>query len=90
MKLESHARFDALERTYHYFISKNKNPFNQELFWYLRKDLDLETMNKAATILYEFEDFTSFSKLHTDTPHNLCKIHLAKFTCTKNCYLFRS
>lgn len=80
VKKDVHARFDAKDRTYHYFISNIKNPFNQELYWYLRKEWDIEAMNIAAKHLYDFQDFTSFSKLHTDTPHNLCMIHHAEFT----------
>ena len=81
---DAHARFSAQERTYHYFISKEKNPFNQKQFWHLRNDLDIKKMNNAAQILFEFDDFTSFSKLHTDTHHNLCKIHVAKFEEVQN------
>lgn len=84
VKDDVHARFDAQERTYHYFISDIKNPFNQELYWYLRHQLDVIKMNKAALILYKYQDFTSFSKLHTDTPHNLCMIHYAQFEYIEN------
>lgn len=92
----AHARFDAQDRTYHYFINKNKSPFTKELSWYNRRDLDVELMNEAAQILLEFQDFTSFSKVNTDTPHNLCDIRFADweykeeqlmFTITANRFL---
>ena len=75
---EAHARFDAQDRTYHYFINKSKSPFNKELSWYNRRDLDVNLMNEVAQALLEFQDFTSFSKVNTDTPHNLCDIKFAQ------------
>ena len=37
-------------------------------------------MNRAAAILPEYTDFTSFSKLHTDTKTNNCKVMSARWT----------
>ncbi|MDY3316612.1 tRNA pseudouridine(38-40) synthase TruA [Riemerella anatipestifer] len=73
-----HARFDATYRTYEYYISLEKNPFTQNLAWgYWRRPLNLEAMNEACKILFEYTDFTSFSKLNTDTKTNLCEIYKA-------------
>ncbi len=36
-------------------------------------------MNQASKILFEYTDFTSFSKLHTDTKTNNCTIKQAKW-----------
>jgi tRNA pseudouridine38-40 synthase len=36
-------------------------------------------MQKAADILFEYTDFTSFSKLHTQVKTNNCKIMAARF-----------
>lgn len=92
----AHARFDAIERTYHYFINKKKSPFSQGLSWYNRKNLNLKKMNEATEFLLTYKDFTSFSKLNTDTPHNLCDIKFAhwqeeedqlKFVITANRFL---
>ncbi|WP_163712296.1 tRNA pseudouridine(38-40) synthase TruA [Mangrovibacterium lignilyticum] len=77
---EAHARFSAVSRTYHYFINQRKDPFAQELSWYFSHPLDVDLMNKACEVLFEFEDFTSFSKLHTDVKTNNCKIYKAQWT----------
>lgn len=92
-----HARFDATYRTYHYFISLEKNPFTQDAAWqHWRKPLDIDKMNEACKILFEYEDFTSFAKLHTDNKTNLCKMYKAeweqngselKFTISANRFL---
>ncbi len=69
-----HARFDAKERTYRYYISTKKDPFRRETSWYYPTPLNLKLMNQAAAVLHEYTDFTSFSKLHTDVKTNNCKI----------------
>lgn len=75
----AHARFDAVERTYRYFTHTEKNPFSYPLSWQSPPGLDYENMNKAAEILLETEDFTSFSKLHTDVKTNICKVTRAEW-----------
>lgn len=75
-----HARFDATFRTYEYYISLDKNPFTTDSAWqHWRRDLDINKMNEACSILFEYEDFTSFAKLHTDNKTNLCEIYIAKW-----------
>ena len=64
---DAHARFSATYRTYHYYVHHKKNPFNRSYSYRVPgKELDFELMNRAAAILFEYTDFTSFSKLHTD------------------------
>ncbi|WP_312079431.1 tRNA pseudouridine(38-40) synthase TruA [Chryseobacterium sp.] len=97
VKDDFHARFDATFRTYEYYISLEKNPFTQESSWqHWRKSLEIDKMNEACKILFEYEDFTSFAKLHTDNKTNLCKIYKAyweqdgselKFTVSANRFL---
>ena len=77
IKDNAHARFDAEQRTYYYFLHQQKNPFIENTSWYVYGDLDFDLMNKAATILMEHEDFTSFSKLHGQNKTNNCKISKA-------------
>jgi len=70
----AHARFDAISRSYEYHIATQKNPFEIEFAHSLYSKLDIVKMNDAAHTLYEYSDFTSFSKLHTDSLTNICKI----------------
>ena len=71
---ELHARFSAKKRTYKYYLTLNKNPFTPALVTRIIGNLDFENMNKAAKCLLNYTDFTSFSKLHTDTKTNNCTI----------------
>lgn len=71
---DAHARYSAISRTYKYYISRNKDPFYNEYAYYLYGKLDIDKMNEAAQLLFNYNDFTSFAKLHTNTKTNNCKI----------------
>lgn len=76
---EAHARFDATERTYRYYVYVGKSPFFWELTWRAVHPLDFEAMNQAAKHLLGRQDFTSFSKLHTQVKTNICDIRKAQW-----------
>jgi len=77
---DSNARFSAISRTYKYYISRKKDPFNESTSWYIHNKLDVNLMNEACLLLFNHSDFTSFSKLHSDTKTNICKIYSAQWT----------
>ena len=85
---EAHSRFSVIERTYHYFLSVNRNPFHLDLVYRAPFEPDFEKMNEAAKILLEYTDFTSFSKLHTDVKTNNCKITRAEWKPYKDMWVF--
>jgi len=74
-----HARFDATYRTYKYYITKVKSPFNFFFSHYYRRPLNVTLMNEAAEALFDYIDFTSFSRSGTDVKTNNCKILYAKW-----------
>lgn len=80
VKSEAHARFDATSRTYKYYVTSTKVPFNRQYRCRLFHTPDFEKMNEAAQTLFDYTDFTSFSKLHTDVKTNNCKIMHAVWT----------
>ena len=80
VKPEAHARFDATSRTYKYYIHTRKDPFRRGYSWRIFQPLDFERMNEAAQTLFDYTDFTSFSKLHTDVKTNNCRIMEAAWT----------
>lgn len=85
VKDDFHARFDATFRTYQYHISLAKNPFTEDFSWQMwKRKLDVERMNLASKILLEYSDFTSFSKVNTDTKTNICKIYRADWELQNN------
>ena len=74
VRADAHARFDATSRTYKYYLTDQKNPFNQDWTYRTYVALDFDAMNAACAILFDYIDFTSFSKLHTDAKTNNCRI----------------
>lgn len=85
---EAHARFDAISRLYRYYITTQKDPFLHHLKYKVYGDLDLDAMQSCADILFEYEDFTSFSKLHTDVKTNNCTIMQARWERQDSDYIF--
>ena len=71
---DAHARFDALSRTYKYYVSLDKTAFNRNYSWFIPNKPDFRQMNRAAKLLLSTVDFTSFSKLHTNTKTNDCDV----------------
>jgi len=73
----ANARFSASSRTYKYYIARKKDPFFNKSSWFIHSKIDITAMNNASRLLISHTDFTSFSKLHSDTKTNICKIHSA-------------
>jgi tRNA pseudouridine38-40 synthase len=71
---EAHSRFDALSRSYRYFVYRHKDPFMEDRAYYFPYRLDLGLMNEAAEALRQYEDFTSFSKRNTQVKTFICRI----------------
>ncbi len=84
----AHARFDALTRTYKYYINFIQDPFSRHFAWVYPLDFDVDMMNRASSILMEYTDFTSFAKLHTDVKTNNCKISHANWEKQKGQLIF--
>ena len=82
---EAHTRFDAVSRSYEYKIVLGRNPFLLDVSWQLNyKNIDIDLMNKAAEILYEYEDFECFSKVKTDVNTFICKVTNAEWKLNEN------
>lgn len=91
-----HARFSATSRTYEYHVSTQRLPFKQGLYCRIYFEPDIVAMNNAAKVLMEYDDFTSFAKLHTDNKTNICHLteahwdrvgEMLVFTITSNRFL---
>ena len=81
---DAHARFDATQRTYKYFVTFDKSPFLNRMSWHSPARLDVAAMNAGADILMENEDFTSFAKLHSDARTNICHLTEARWDTWHN------
>jgi len=81
---DANARYSAISRTYKYNISRIKDPFFDNSSWLLHGKINVALMNKACGILFRHSDFTSFSRLHSGTKSNICKIYNARWDESDN------
>ena len=88
VKENAHARYDATSRTYQYHITTIKDPFKREFAYYCFWQLNVEKMNKACNFLFDYKDFTSFSKSKTQVKTNFCEIYQAEWTKEKHLLIF--
>lgn len=90
---DAHARFDAREREYRYYIEPQKNPFTRGSSWQYYVPLDVSKMNEAAAGLLEYDDFTSFAKLNSNNKTNICRVVHARWTVDESgtlCFTIRA
>lgn len=73
------ARFDALWREYHYYISPTKDPFHLYYSWSMGAKLDIHLMNEACKLLLMHKDFECFSKVHTEVNNFNCDVISAQW-----------
>jgi tRNA pseudouridine38-40 synthase len=85
---DASARYSAISRTYKYYISKIKDPFFNNSSWCLYGNIDIHSMNGACRMLLNHSDFSSFSKLHSNSKTNICKIYSARWEETENRLVF--
>ena len=69
-----HARFDAVEREYRYFLHRKKDPFIRKYSWFCGYGLDVGKMNEAASKLLGRHDFKCFQKIGSDNKTSVCTV----------------
>lgn len=88
VKAGAHCRFDAISRTYKYFITQNKNPFVLNTAYYYPYTLSLDRLNTLAQIAMEYTDFSSFSKRNTQVKNFLCSIKTSEWLIENDCFVY--
>ena len=85
---DANARYSAISRTYKYYVTRIKDPFFENSSWYLHGKIDISVMNEACKLLKNNSDFTSFSRLHSGSKSNICKIYSASWEASDNQLVF--
>lgn len=83
-----HARFDAVNRTYKYFIHFNKNPFVEEQSFLMHQKPNIDKMNRCIQQLFGEHDFSTFEKKGSDNKTSVCKLENAFWQPTENGLVF--
>ena len=83
---QAHARFDAVSRTYKYYLHTAKDPF-ASLSYFYTFPLDIEAMNEAAKRLIGTRDFSCFEKTGADNATSICTVTEAGWERIDNSHL---
>ncbi len=83
-----HARYDATERIYEYFLINIKDPFLNGYTYFTHPEPDIDLMNKACNHLLKQGDFSSFSKSNTQVKTNICHVTKASWERRKELLVF--
>ncbi len=70
---QAHARFDAVSRTYRYYLHTAKDPF-ASLSYFYTFPIDVEAMDEAAKRLIGTRDFSCFEKTGADNATSICTV----------------
>ncbi len=76
---DAHARFDAVKRTYRYYIYSEKNGFLTEYSACYFKKPEIALMQQVSDLLSDYSDFNSFCKSRAQSKTTRCKIYSAKW-----------
>ena len=84
----AHCRFDATARSYRYCVHQHKDPFLQDDSYYYPYPLNIDAMNEAAKLLFDFTDFESFAKKNTQVFTYNCTIFLSEWKYENNMLIY--
>ncbi len=85
---DAHCRFDAISRTYHYHIHRNKNPFLFETSYYYPFTINTTLLHEYASLIKEVKNFAAFSKRKTQVNHFFCNIQHSSWTLENDCWKY--
>jgi len=76
----NNSRFDAVSRTYEYYIHSEKDPFLRHYSTQIyAKGINWDLMNEAAALLPTFSDFTTLCRPSEDFKTNICNVTEARW-----------
>lgn len=80
-----HARFDAVQRAYDYFIHTYKDPFLSGFSsLYPETGLNIDAMKRAAALLPLYSDYRAFCKMPDRIDHTICNVTSATLFTDKS------
>ena len=76
-----HARFDALDRLYRYYINFEKDPFHIDTkYLFLQAHLcEWDKVSRVGEALLAYSEFAPFCKTNSDSPHYKCQLFESKW-----------
>ena len=74
-----HARFDAIERRYRYFIALKPTAIDRNFSWRVIRPLNKTLLQSGAELIKSTEDFQAFCKVNSEVRHYRCTILESKW-----------
>jgi len=74
-----HARYDARERMYRYYIASRPGAVNRRFQWFVKFPLNVSVMNNVGAQIMGEHDFTSFCKAEADVDHHRCTVSISEW-----------
>jgi tRNA pseudouridine38-40 synthase len=84
----AHCRFDAIARTYNYYITRSKNPFYFERSYYYPFAVNTDLLHEMAQAITKLNDFASFSKKKTQVKDFTCNIKTSRWIIEDNIWKY--
>lgn len=85
---DAHCRFDAVSREYRYYIYRRKDPFLADRAYFFPYTLDRENLTAAASVVSEFDEFTSFAKRNSQAKTFNCSIMESRWLEQDGCLVY--
>jgi tRNA pseudouridine38-40 synthase len=80
-----HARYDATQREYKYFITMVRDPYLAKYTaYYGDKNIDMAKLEKAVKLIKSCTDFTNMCKQPDKNKHNVCTIFESKLDISRD------
>jgi tRNA pseudouridine38-40 synthase len=84
-----HARHSAEERSYIYQIAKRRTAFGKPYVWWIKDDLDVQKMKKAAILFEGMNDFVSFCDIDDEEKSTKVLLNKIEFLETDSLIVLR-